>query len=460
MVAKKKILFFMWSFSLGGGAEKILSTIVSNLDPEKYDIDILEMEHFDKGYESVPKHVRILKSLQDYRQTRWLRAFLWRMRIYFPRLARRLLVKDDYDVEVSFTIMNPPLLFSKRREVKKISWIHGSIEELLKDSSKRESHRSQLDAANTIVGISKKTSNSIKEVYPDYTSKLQTIYNGYDFQTILEKSQEKIDIEIAPQSICTIGRIEENKGSDRVVEVIRLLHQEGKNYHLYFIGAGDMEEELKKRVKEYGIEDYVHFLGYQKNPYQYLSQTKVLLSMSKQEKIDIEIAPQSICTIGRIEENKGSDRVVEVIRLLHQEGKNYHLYFIGAGDMEEELKKRVKEYGIEDYVHFLGYQKNPYQYLSQTKVLLSMSKQEGFPGVYVEALSLGLPFISTDVGGAEELSQEGRFGQIIESNQEAAQAITNYMTSASNFDVDEASQFIQQFTITKQIEQVEKLLEE
>lgn len=367
MVAKKKILFFMWSFSLGGGAEKILSTIVSNLDPEKYDIDILEMEHFDKGYESVPKHVRILKSFQDYRQARWLRALLWRMRIYFPRLTRRLLVKDDYDVEVSFTIMNPPLLFSKRKEVKKISWIHGSIEEFLKDSSKRESHRRQLDDADTIVGISKKTSHSIKEVYPDYASKLQTVYNGYDFKTILEKSQEKIDIEIEPQSICTIGRIEENKGSDRVVEVIRLLHQEGKNYHLYFIGAGDMEKELKKRVKEYGLENYVHFLGYQKNPY---------------------------------------------------------------------------------------------QYLSQTKVLLSMSKQEGFPGVYVEALSLGLPFVSTDVGGAEELSQEGRFGQIIESNQEAAQAITNYMTSASNFDVNEASQFIQQFTIAKQIEQVEKLLEE
>ena len=357
----------MWSFSLGGGAEKILSTIVSNLDPEKYDIDILEMEHFDKGYESVPKHVRILKSLQDYRQARWLRAFLWRMRIYFPRLTRRLLVKDDYDVEVSFTIMNPPLLFSKRKEVKKISWIHGSIEEFLKDSSKRESHRRQLDAADTIVGISKKTSNSINEVYPDYASKLQTVYNGYDFKTILEKSQEKIDIEILPQSICTIGRIEENKGSDRVVEVIRLLHKEGKNYHLYFIGAGDMEEELKKRVKEYELEAYVHFLGYQKNPY---------------------------------------------------------------------------------------------QYLSQMKVLLSMSKQEGFPGVYVESLSLGIPFVSTDVGGAEELSQEGRFGQIIESNQEAAQAIMNYMTSASNFDVNEASQFIQQFTIAKQIEQVEKLLEE
>ena len=357
----------MWSFSLGGGAEKILSTIVSNLDPKKYDIDILEIEHFDKGYEPVPDNVRILKALQDYRQPRWLRALLWRLRIYFPRLTRRLLVKDQYDVEVSFTIMNPPLLFSKRKEVKKISWIHGSIEEFLTDSSKRESHKRQLDAADTIVGISKKTSNSIKEVYPEYSKKLITVYNGYNFESILEKSREMIDIEIEPQSICTIGRIEENKGSDRVVEVIRLLHQQGKIYHLYFIGAGDMEEELKKKVQEYQLEDYVHFLWYQRNPYQYL----------------------------------------------------FH-----------------------------------------TKVLLSMSKQEGFPGVYVEALSLGVPFVSTEVGGAEELSQEGRFGKIVESNQEAAQEIENYMTAASNFDANEASKFIQQFTIAKQIEQVEKLIEE
>ena len=97
------------------------------------------------------------------------------------------------------------------------------LKNFLTDSSKRDSHRRQLDAADRIVGISKKTSNSIKEVYPDYSQKLVTVYNGYDFESILEKSKEKIAIEIAPQSICTIGRIEENKGSDRVVEVIKLL---------------------------------------------------------------------------------------------------------------------------------------------------------------------------------------------------------------------------------------------
>lgn len=46
---KKKVLFIIWSFSYGGGAEKILANIVNNLDYEKYDIDVLEYLHADKN---------------------------------------------------------------------------------------------------------------------------------------------------------------------------------------------------------------------------------------------------------------------------------------------------------------------------------------------------------------------------------------------------------------------------
>ena len=67
---KKKILVYLWSFSLGGGAEKILSTIVNHLDLEKYDVDILEIEHFDKGYEPVPEGVRILKPYKVRKHSR------------------------------------------------------------------------------------------------------------------------------------------------------------------------------------------------------------------------------------------------------------------------------------------------------------------------------------------------------------------------------------------------------
>ena len=103
---KTKILFFLWSFSLGGGAEKILSTIVNNLDSEKYDIDILEIEHFDKGYEPVDDNIRILKSWQDYRQSKLKRAILWRIRKFFPNLVRKIMVKEKYDIERVFKERN------------------------------------------------------------------------------------------------------------------------------------------------------------------------------------------------------------------------------------------------------------------------------------------------------------------------------------------------------------------
>ena len=142
---------------------------------------------------------------------------------------------------------------------------------------------------------------------------------------------------------------------------------------------------------------------------------------------------------------------------MHKQDKKYHLYFIGTGALEEELKRRVDQYGLQQYVHFLGYQKNPYKYLKDMELLLSMSKQEGFPGVYVEALSLGIPFVSTDVGGAAELSQKGRFGKIINTDEQAVEEIIKYIEGSEVFNKEEAREFLSTFTIEKQIEDIEKI---
>ena len=367
MENKKKVLFFLWSFSLGGGAEKILSTIVSNLDLEKYQIDILEMEHFDKGYEAVPEGVRILKPYKKRKYGRLMETILWRLRIYFPHLVRKWLIKDDYDIEVSFTIMNPAFPFSKRVEVKKFAWIHGSIEAFLAENQAhyRKNHYEQLSHADKIIAISKKTRESIETVYPMFNDKIQTIYNGYDFTSLLEKSEE-----VAP----------------------------------------------------------------------------------------VTLENHSICVIGRLEELKGTDRVLEVFTKLQQELPDVHLYYIGSGEQETFLKGEVECLQLQNKVHFLGYQKNPYSILKQAKVLLSLSKQEGFSGAVVEAVTLGIPFVSTNVGGALELSNEGQFGEVVDSNQEAIDALKNYITGEKRIS-EQYSEFIQQFTIEKQLQQIEELFQ-
>ena len=367
MENKKKVLFFLWSFSLGGGAEKILSTIVSNLDLEKYQIDILEMEHFDKGYEAVPEGVRILKPYKKRKYGRLMETILWRLRIYFPNLVRKCLIKDEYDIEVSFTIMNPAFPFSKRAEVKKIAWIHGSIEAFLEENQAhyRKNHFEQLSHADKIIAISKKTRESIETVYPMFKNKIQTIYNGYDFTSLFEKSQE-----VAP----------------------------------------------------------------------------------------VTLEQNSICVIGRLEDLKGTDRVLEVFNTLQQELPDVHLYYIGSGEQEKFLKEEVERLQLQNKVHFLGYQKNPYSILKQAKVLLSLSKQEGFSGAVVEAVTLGIPFVSSNVGGAEELSAEGQFGEVIESDQEAINALKGYISGDKRIS-ESYSKCIKIFTVEKQLQQIEDLFQ-
>ena len=365
MQNKKKVLFYLWSFSLGGGAEKILATIVNNLDPDKYDIDILEMEHFDKPMPKLREGINILKPYKSKKHSSIAEAIIWRLRFWFPGLVRRHVAKDNYDIEISFTIMNPPLQFSKRKDVKKIAWIHGSIENMPENEKYLSCHRKHLGTAETLVAISEKTRESIENVFPEYKDKITTIYNGYNFD----------DIRIPAKEDCGMH----------------------------------MEED-------------------------------------------------SMCCIGRIEKLKGTDRTLELLNKIHQMGYKYHLYLIGTGDMDNELKERTSKYGLQNYVHFLGYQTNPYKFLSRTKLLVSMSYQEGFSGAFVEAISLGKPFVSTDVGGAKELSCNGKFGKIITSDEEAVEAIISYISGREYPDADEMAEFIEEFTVESQIDKIERQL--
>ena len=61
---KKKILFIIWSYTYGGGAEALLTSIVNHLNPEKYDISIIEYEHADYKVEPVNENIHILPPIE------------------------------------------------------------------------------------------------------------------------------------------------------------------------------------------------------------------------------------------------------------------------------------------------------------------------------------------------------------------------------------------------------------
>ena len=360
----KKVLIVIPSYSKGGGAEKILSNILNNGDFSEYQIDIVEIDRGYNGLEDLPENIKVIKSYYHEKYPNVIRLILEQFGKRFPKALRRYLVKkDDYDVEIMFEVMYPDIPFSKKN-IKKIYWVHGSIEDF-SNTWREDRFKWYFKDATSIVSISNKTEKSIGDLYPEIKEKIIRIYNGYDFENILSKATEEIDIDIFENSICSIGRIEEQKGSDRMLELVKILHERGYKYHMYYIGSGKIEKLLKERAKQYSLSEYVHFLGYQQNPY---------------------------------------------------------------------------------------------KYLKYMKCLVSMSKQEGFPGVYVESLSLNVPFVSTDVGGAEELSQGGKFGKVIYNDNEAIEEIIGYVEKTQECE-KEVSEFLKRLSLERQVQEFKKLLE-
>lgn len=100
---------------------------------------------------------------------------------------------------------------------------------------------------------------------------------------------------------------------------------------------------------------------------------------------------------GRLDGNKAPDRTLKAF-VKADLPKDSQLVFIGEDQdcLTVDLKDMVKDYGVEDRVHFFGRKSNPYPYFKRAKALISSSYSEGLPGVMIEALALDTPVVTTN----------------------------------------------------------------
>ena len=109
------------------------------------------------------------------------------------------------------------------------------------------------------------------------------------------------------------------------------------------------------------------------------------------ESIDLNF--EYIMTAGSLNNVKRHDLLLKAYSKLNT---NLHLVVLGKGRQEKNLKKLAKKLNIENKVHFLGWQSNPYKYMRNAKLFVLSSEVEGFGNVLVESLALNTPVVSTN----------------------------------------------------------------
>jgi glycosyltransferase involved in cell wall biosynthesis len=124
---------------------------------------------------------------------------------------------------------------------------------------------------------------------------------------------------------------------------------------------------------------------------------------------------------GRMEKVKNVGKIISIYSNLPNYIKDDNkLHIIGSGTQEGYLKKIVNKNNVNDSVIFYGHLSNAatISTIKSFKILLMASSHEGFPMIIAESLALGIPVISTDVGGISDIIKNGFNGFCIPTSSE------------------------------------------
>lgn len=110
--------------------------------------------------------------------------------------------------------------------------------------------------------------------------------------------------------------------------------------------------------------------------------------------------------IGRLSYSKQPQKFIELVKKLVERNSSIKACMIGDGPLKEQCEKYIEEYNLKENIEMEGFQKNPYIYLKNSKLLCMTSKYEGYGLVAVEALSFGKPVVAAKVGGIPNIVDE------------------------------------------------------
>ena len=212
------------------------------------------------------------------------------MENYSCEIFYKLFIRDKYDVEISFLegICSKLISASTNKKSKKIGWIHVDLINHSKSSGVFKSlddERKCYANFDNIICVSEVVRESVLEKLKLNPKQVIVRYNAINKDEVLLKAQEEVlDINKSSKfTFCTIGRLINQKGFDRLLRVHKNLLNSGYNCELWIIGEGNKRPLLEDYIKQNQLESSVKLLGFKVNPYKYLNLADALFVLREQK---------------------------------------------------------------------------------------------------------------------------------------------------------------------------------
>ena len=304
----KKVVFVIRRLA-NAGTEQSLIKLINSI--ENYDITIMLAREDKTLLPQISKNVNVIelyeqglglnmglylkRSLKKAEFTKFLymsfQLYNYVKRDQFEQLNEHLLTsykiqKEKYDLAIAFDGGSrntlTPFVLEKVEAKKKIMWIH---EDYSKVPEKEiiAGHKI-FPKFDQIFCVSKAAKEKFSEIYPELEEKITHFYPIFDTREYHEKAEQIEDtFNYEGTKILTVGRLEDEKGQERLPGIVSRLKKEGYQFKWFLIGDGQLRKTLEKQIKELKIEDYLVLLGKRANPFPYYKNCDIYVQPSKQE---------------------------------------------------------------------------------------------------------------------------------------------------------------------------------
>lgn len=326
---KKKILFFHYDLQ-GGGAERVLVNLLKFIDYTKYDVTLKTIFGAGPYVDAVPESVKFCSVFK-----REFRGFNQIMKILPGRFWHWLFIKGHYDIEVGFMENSPTRIIAAcpYTDTKKVGLVHSAFDNRETPIAGFRDEKEMIDAYNhldVLAFVAQRAQECFKCLFPEIKVPMKILHNVNDFTQIIELAKESIPFRLDDKclNLCAVGRLILVKGFLRLIDAFHRLKTEG---------------------------------------------------------------------------------LIDDVRL----------YILGKGEERENLQRSIDSYGLSQNIKLLGFDPNPYKYLSNMDLFVCSSYREGYSTATTEAIALGIPVFTTDCSGMEEILENGKFGMIVPNDDES-----------------------------------------
>ena len=295
-----------------GGSTTSLISLIKNLNPDKFDIDLQLFENRGELMEYLPENVRLLPPAIKYK-SKFSKYFHFLITGYLfkavigglkkKRFALSLAVKNEfmvkkgskrnknhYDYAIGFLEgwSDRYLAFGVTAD-KKYAWLHSTFANITRTPEAEIPWMSRVDK---IIFVTDACRDEFKKIMPQFADKTITVENITDSSLIRKRSEEILENDTDYEKfastektkIITVCRVDiRTKGLDRVVNAAKQMKSSGCDFVWYIVGSGPDDVALAESIKENGLSDYVFPIGIRMNPYPFIKAADIMCMPSRYE---------------------------------------------------------------------------------------------------------------------------------------------------------------------------------